>query len=175
MKKLATSSGTVIYEDNNKLYLVKKPAQWTSTALFVIGLLAIITLVNGILQLFVLNSQSRIAEPVGAILMGAGILFAFIFWRVHSYRKKINNKPVSELECMCIIDLNNNNLLDAKQNILAPLAEVILKRKMQITSSSASLLLSWHTSALKIVEGNPFSGSVEAVENVLIAKGIKRN
>lgn len=174
MIKLATSSGTVIYEDDNKLYLVKTPAQWTSTALSVIGLLTVIFLANGILQLFILNSQSCIAEPVGAILMGAGILFALIFWRVFSYRKKMNGKPVSELECICIIDLNSNNLLDAKQNILALLAEVTLQRKMQITSSSPSLLLYWHPNALKIVEGNPFSGGVEAVENVLIAKGIKR-
>jgi hypothetical protein len=174
MTKLATSSGTVIYEDDNKLRLVKKPALWTSTALFVIGLLAIIILANGILQLFILDSQSRIAEPVGTILVVAGTLFALIFWRVFSYRKKMNSKPVNELECICIIDLNNNKLMDAKQNILAPLAEVTLQRKMQITSSSASLLLSWHTNALKIVEGNPFSGGIEAVENVLIAKGIKR-
>jgi hypothetical protein len=174
MTKLATSSGTVIYEDDNKLRLVKKPALWTSTALFVIGLLALIILANGILQLFILDSQSRIAEPVGTILVVAGILFALIFWRVFSYRKKMNSKPFNELECICIIDLNNNKLMDAKQNILAPLAEVTLQRKMQITSSSASLLLSWHTNALKIVEGNPFSGGIEAVENVLIAKGIKR-
>jgi hypothetical protein len=59
MIKLAASSGTVIYENDNKLYIAKKPAQWTSTFLFVTGLLAFILLANGVLQLFVFEMKLR--------------------------------------------------------------------------------------------------------------------
>lgn len=175
MIKLATSSGTVIYEDQNKLYITKKPAQWTSTFLFVTGLLAFILLANGVLQLFVFEMKIPDAPNLGLILFGLGVLFAFIFWRVVVYRKKVNAKPVDELKCICIIDLNNNTLLDEKQNILAPLNQVQLSRKMQLTSSSKQLVLQWNKNTLNIVEGNPFSGGIAAVEEVLISKGIKRN
>lgn len=174
MIKLAASSGTVIYEDQNKLHITKKPAQWTSTFLFVTGLLAFILLANGLLQLFVFEMKLPDAPNLGMILLGLGILFAFIFWRVLVFRKKVNAKPVSELKSICTIDLNNNTLLDGKQNILASLDQVILTRKMQLTSSSKQLVLQWNKNSLTIVEGNPFSGGIDAVEAVLISKGIKR-
>lgn len=174
MIKLATSSGTVIYEDQNKLYITKKPAQWTSTFLFVTGLLAFILLANGLLQLFVFEMKIPDAPKLGIILTASGVLFALIFWSILVFRKKVNAKPVNELKCICIIDLNNNTLLDEQQNILASLDAVILTRKMQLTSSSKQLELQWNKNKLSIVEGNPFSGGIAAVEKVLISKGINR-
>ncbi len=174
MIKLAASSGTVIYESNNKLYITKKPAQWTTTFLFVTGLLTFILFSNGLLQLFVFDMQPDIAPTLGIILNGLGILFGVIFWRVTVYRKKINTIPVNELKCICIIDLISNNLLDGNKNLLAPLEDVQLQRKMQITSSSPQLVLQWNKNILTLVEGNPFSGGIAAVEKALILKGIKR-
>ena len=174
MIKLATSSGTVIYENQNKLYITKKPAQWTSTFLFVTGLIAFILLANGLLQLFVFEMKLADAPNLGIILTATGVLFSLIFWRVLVYRKKVNAKPVNELKCICIVDLNNKTLLDDQQNIMAPLNQVILTRKMQITSSSKQLVLQWNKNTLTLVEGNPFSGGIAAVEEVLISKGIKR-
>lgn len=174
MTKLAASSGTVIYENANKLYITKKPAQWTSTFLFVTGLLAFILLTNGLLQLFVLEIKIANAPNLGFILLALGVLFLLIFWRIMVYRKKVNAKPVSELKCICIIDLNNNTLLDGQQNILAPLEQVLLSRKMQFTSSSPELVLQWNKNALTLVQGNPFGGGIAAVEKVLISKGINR-
>lgn len=175
MIKLAASSGTVIYENDNKLYITKKPAQWTSTFLFVTGLLAFILLANGLLQLFVSKMYTPDAPNLGIILLALGILFALIFWRIITYRKKINAIPVNELKSICIIDLAANNLLDGQQNVLAPLDEVILTRKMQFTSSSPELVLKWNKNTLTLVQGNPFSGGIAAVENILISKGLKRN
>lgn len=174
MIKLATSSGTVIYENQNKLYITKKPAQWTSTFLFVTGLIAFILLANGLLQLFVFEMKLADAPNLGIILTATGVLFSLIFWRVLVYRKKVNAKPVNELKCICIVDLNNKTLLDDQQNIMAPLNQVILTRKMQITSSSKQLVLQWNKNTLTLVEGNPFAGGIEAVEQALISKGIKR-
>jgi len=175
MLKLAESSGTVIYENENKLYIARKPAQWTSTFLFVSGLLAFILFSNGILQLFVFNTQFHNSQTIGIIGIGLGILFALIFWRILAYRKKINALPLNEMKWTCIIDLSGNNLLDGQENILAPLEQVQLSRKMQFTSSSPELVLIWDKHILSLVEGNPFSGGIATVEKALISKGIKRN
>lgn len=175
MAKLAESSGTVIYEDGNKLYIIKKPAQWTSTFLFVTGLLAFILLTNGVLQLFFFNKQFDLSLTPGIILSALGILFAFVFWRVMLYRKKINARPLNELRYVCVLDLGTNNLLDAAGNILSPLNAVQLMRAMQFSSSSPSLALRWNNGSLTIVKGNPFAGGISAVEKVLISKGMKKS
>jgi hypothetical protein len=173
MTQLAASSGTVIYENENRLYIAKKPAQWTAIALFVMGLLAFILMVNGLLQLFVFKMNTP-APNAGLMLTALGVFFALIFWRIMAYRKKINALPFNELSCICIIDFAANNLLDGQQNLLAPLKDVALMRKMQFTSSSPELVLKWNKNTLSVVQGNPFSGGISAIEKALISKGIKR-
>jgi hypothetical protein len=174
MNKLAESSGTVVYEHENKLYITKKPAQWTTIFLFVTGLLAFILLANGFLLLFVFEKRPGYAPNAGIILLSAGLLFALFFWKITAYRKKLNARPVQDLKCICIIDLTAKNLLSDKQTLLAPLADEQLVRKMNITSSSPELVLTWGKNVLTLVQGNPFSGGIAAVEKTLILNGIKR-
>lgn len=174
MNKLAESSGTIIYENENRLHIVKKTAQWTSTFMFVTGLLAFILLTNGILQLFFFNKQIPELSTLGIILSALGLLFLLIFWRIIAYRKKLNTNPLNELKCICILDFSTNNLLDAQQNILSPINNILLVRKMQITSSSPELVLNWGNKSLSIAKGNPFSGGISSVEKFLISKGIQR-
>ena len=174
MVKLAESSGIVIYENGDKLCISQKPAQWTSTFLFVTGLLTFILLTNGILQLLVFKKQVDLTLTPGIILSALGTFFALIFWRVLVYRKKINATPLNELRSVCVLYLGTNNLLDAQGNILSPLNAAQLIRKMQISSSSPSLVLRWKNGSLTIVKGNPFSGGISAVEKILISKGINR-
>ncbi|MES2777621.1 MAG: hypothetical protein V4722_25810 [Bacteroidota bacterium] len=156
------------------MYISKKPAQWTTTFLFVAGLLALILLANGILQLFVFNASPDTTTTPGFILAGLGILFAALFWRVMKYRKKINSTPPEKLRSICIVDLSSNKLLDAEENILSSLDSVHLLRKMQLGSSSPALKLQWNNGSLTIANGNPFSGGISAIEKVLASKGINR-
>lgn len=174
MNKLAESSGIVIFENANRLHIVKKPAQWTSTFMFVTGLLAFILLTNGILQLFFFNKQTPELSTLGIILSVLGLFFLLIFWRIIAYRKKLNAKPLNELKCICILDFSTNNLLDSRERILSPLNKIRMQRKMQISSSSPELVLIWDNNSLSIAKGNPFSGGISSVENFLISKGIQK-
>ena len=174
MTTLAASSGIIIYENANKLVVCKKPAQWTSTFLFVTGILAIILLGNALLQLFVFENEYKLPKNVGLILFAVGMFIVIIFWRILLYRKKVNGIPVTDLEGICTFDFTNNNLLDGQQNILSPLSEVYLMRKMQLTSSSPELIVKWKSGSLTIVKGNPFSGGIAEIERILISKGIKK-
>jgi hypothetical protein len=174
MIKLAESSGTVIYEASNKLYISKRPATWTSVFLFVTGLLAFILLVNGVLQLTVLKNQIAGSSKLGIILILIAVFITIVFWRVRAYQKKVNAIPLHELKNIVIFDFESNNLLDGQQNILTPINQTYLMRKMQISSSSPELLISWGRGSLSIVKGNPFSGGVARIEKVLLSKGIRR-
>ncbi|HEV7782410.1 MAG TPA: hypothetical protein VGO58_14145 [Chitinophagaceae bacterium] len=170
MTKLAESSGTVIYEDGKRLYISKRPAQWTTVFLFVTGLLSLILLINGVIQLF---TQATGSSKPGIILVGIAVFFALVFWRVSLYHKKVSAIPPHELQHIAIVDLENNNLLDAQQNVLTPLDQAWLTRKMQISSSSPELIISWGRGSLSIVKGNPFSGGIARIERALLSKGIR--
>jgi hypothetical protein len=174
MIKLAESSGTVIYEAGNKLYISKRPATWTSVFLFVTGLVAVILLVNGVLQLVPLGTDSTGSSKPGIILIGIAVFFTIVFWRVRVYQKKVNAIPLNELKNIAVVDIANNTLLDGQQNILTPINQTYLMRKMQLSSSSPELLISWGRGSLSIVKGNPFSGGIARIEKVLLSKGIKR-
>jgi hypothetical protein len=115
MKKLAASSGTVVYETENKLYFCKSPAPWVATFLFVTGILAIIFLGNGILQLTVLKNQFPGSSNLTLLLIGLGVVAVFIFWRVRLYQKKVNAIPPHQLQNICLLDFGSNNLLDSQQ------------------------------------------------------------
>lgn len=174
MIKLAASSGTVIYEDSNKLYICKKPATWTSVFLFVTGLLTLIMLVNGVLQLVSFGTDSIGSSKIGIVLIGIAVFFAIVFWRVRLYQKKVNATPLQQLKNICIFDFDSNHLLDGQQKILTPINQVWLIRKMQLTSSSPELLVCWNGGSISIIKGNPFSGGIAEIEKILLSKGIRR-
>jgi hypothetical protein len=171
---LAASSGTVIFESGKKIYISKRPAQWTQTFLFVVGLLAFILLANGVMQFTVLKDEIAGSSTIGLGLVAGAIVFSLIFWRVRLYQKKINAIPPSKLETIAILDFENNNLLDHQQRVLAPLHQSWISRKMQLTSSSPELILCWNGGSISIAKGNPFSGGVSAIENALSTRGIKK-
>jgi hypothetical protein len=174
MVKLAESSGTIVYEKNHKLVICNKPVQWVSTFQFVTGLLAFIFLSNGILQMFVLNRAQVASIQLGLILSALGIVFIILFWRMHVYQRKMNSLPPDAFKILCIIDLKENKLLDAGENMLTSLQQVRLAKRMQLTSSSPALELHWNTGSITIVQGNPFSGGVSAVEKALVSKGVRK-
>jgi len=174
MTKLAQSSGTIIHEAESRLYISKRPARWISTFLFVTGLLILILFANGMLQLTLFKDETTGTSTIGFILILVALFFAVIFWRVRVYQKKINAIPLHELQHKAIFDFENNNLLDGQQNILTPINQAWLMRKMQITSSSPELLISWNGGSLSIVKGNPFSGGIADIEKTLTSKGIRK-
>ena len=108
LKKQASSSGTEVFESGKKLYLLKKPAQWTSVALFVTGLVSAILLVNGIIM-FISNSGTAVT---GLVLLLLGLIILFAAFLIMRHRAKINRIPANELPCICIFDFEKDMLID---------------------------------------------------------------
>lgn len=173
MTKLAAASGIIIYEDGLRVYISKRSATWISTFLFVTGILTIIFLINGLVQLFALKDHAG-PTKLGIILTLVGVFSAILFWRAWVYKSKINARPFNELPTIAVIDLETKNLLNGQHQVLAPLQQVWLDRKMQITSSSPELIIRWNGGTLSLAKGNPFSGGVAPIEKALISKGIRK-
>ncbi len=170
MQKLAESSGTVAFEHNNVVTLARKPAQWTTTFLFVTGLITLITCANGVIQMII--HRGNLLPSI--ILMAIGFLFMGISIYVARYRKKINAKPFDQLQAICAFDFNSGVLLDARLQPIASLHEVHIKRALQLASSSSALVVVSPLGSMTLVKGSPFSGGVSAVENALVSRGIRK-
>lgn len=169
MKKLAVSSGTVVYELNNQIVVARKPARWTTTFMFVSGLVTLLALVNGAIQVL-LHPRAGISYTV----LGIGLTFLIITILVARYRKKVNSIPWNELEVICKLDHGTGKVIDSQERIICDLSEARLKRQMQLTSSSSALVLVAGKRKIKLVNGSPFSGGVSAVHKALLERGIKK-
>lgn len=173
MTILAESSGTVLCEDGQKLYLCKRAAAWTPVFLFVCGLLAIILLGNGIVRWFVLRGDEAGSSTASVIFVLTGLLFVLIFLRVWAYHKKIRSVAPQLSNAFIVFDRENNTLVSGQQ-LLCSLDKAYLGRKMQLSSSSPELLLYWPGGSVSLVRGNPFSGGIASIEKALLSKGIRK-
>jgi hypothetical protein len=45
---------------------------------------------------------------------------------------------------------------------------------MQFGSSSPELVMEWGHGSVSLVKGNPFSGGVTGIENILLSKGMRK-
>lgn len=169
MQKLAVSSGTVVYELNDQVIVARKPARWTTTFMFVTGLITLLAFVNGAIQIL-LGAKGSISITLLAI----GTAFLVITILVARYRKKVNSIPWNELEVVCKIDHGTGKVLDGSEQIICDLSEARLKRQMQLTSSSSALVLVAGKKKIKLVKGSPFTGGVTAVHKALLERGIKK-
>ena len=156
--------GSVTLEQAGRLLLIiDRGADWTHTARFVLGLLAVICSANTIVFAATagLRSASFLLAPLAA-------LFVAGFIAVGRYRAKRATAAGTRL---VTIDLDRG-LLNDRGEVVAPLAALSLHRTFQLTSSSKAVELRWPSGAIEIARGSPFAGDVSAIENALHQRGI---
>lgn len=169
---VASSSGCVLWNDQNKLFAIRTSSGGLSIAIFVFLLLAIIFSANGILwTIFGINARVESFLPgIIFLVMGAGFsLFTFKF--IQSKRKSNNLLP-HQGNCICVFDLTTRKIYDGNEKELGTFADSSLERKFQMTSSSKKLVLVCRGKEILLAKGNPFDGGIYAVESYLKGIGI---
>ena len=172
MRKLISASGVIVHEEGDKLYISKIPAPWTATFVFVSGLSSLVFIVNGLIELFMLSEKG--STRIGLVLLSLGIFCVILLLHVLNFKRRNNRLPLHKLEVIAIFDFAHKNLLDRQHQILKPLSQIRITRRMQISSSSPELLIQWDGGSLRLAKGNPFSGGIEGIEQILISKGVKK-
>lgn len=168
MALVARCNGTELVRKDGELWIVERPAP-PNTALFVLGLLAALALVNAVVQLLLAirgGSSHAIAAVILLAVGGALVSIAVAVHRRGRRRAAVEPAPV------LIVDLAGQRLLDPGRRELAPLAAVRLERVFQATSSARALALRWPAGKRVIARGNPFGDSVDDCESALRAQGL---
>ncbi|MCP4442168.1 MAG: hypothetical protein GY810_24940 [Aureispira sp.] len=171
--KLAQASGTALFQKGDRIYAAKQPSTWVFTTLFIVGLLTLILGGNGLgLTIAKLIGSEGLQDSswlFGLIPLALGILSGIGAWKLYQYKKRVASLPFDQLTCICIFNLEDKTLLNAKGDTLARLTDIRWAKKMQLTSSSPTLVLSYPPSKDKIiiVKGNPFGGGIKPIQNEL--------
>ena len=167
MQLLADNGGYVLAEDGARLLFFRRRILPTWLA-FVLGLLAVVALVNGVVQIVVASTAA------GAVLLALGVLSGLGLRVVLARRRRAKAAALDPVTAVLAIDLRTRTLRDGLGSTLAPLDQVRIDRAMQATSSSRALRVSWPDGALVVYRGDPFAprGSIAEPVAALQQRGL---
>jgi len=167
MHALADNGGYVLAEDGARLLFFRRRIlpSWLA---FVPGLLAVIALGNGLVQLVLGN----LAAGGALLVLGAGSGLGLR--AVLRSRHRAKAAPLDPTTALLVIDLEARALLDGGGRILAPLDAVRVERSMQVTSSARALRIVWPGGAVVVYRGDALQtgGSITVPVDVLHARGV---
>jgi hypothetical protein len=167
MRSLADNGGYALVEDGPRLLFFQRRIlpSWLP---FVCGLLALITLGNGLVQLV-------LGHPApGAILLGVGAASVLALHAVQTRRRAVRLAPLDPGQALVVIDLEHRVLRNGRGDELAALETVRVERTMQLTSSARAVRVVWPGGTVMVYRGDPLTpgGSIEAAVEALRERGI---
>jgi len=167
MNVLADNGSYVVAEDGTRLLFFQRRIlpSWMA---YVAGLLTVITLGNGVVQLVIGNVVA------GAVLVVLGVSSAFALRAVVRSRGRAKAAPLDPANALLVIDLMSRSLLDASGRVLAPLDAVRIERSMQLTSSARALRAVWPDGSMIVYRGDALQpgGSITGPAEALQARGM---
>jgi hypothetical protein len=171
-QKISESSGCVLFEKDDRVYIMQRPGSWTSVAGFIFLIIAIVLIGFGVFQLIESFINQNGTPATGLIFIAAGIITGFIFILIFRKKKQIAALSPERLKLICILDFTAGVLLDCNEKTLSPLSAVRIERDFQMTSSSPALAVAWPQGSIRIARGNPFTGGIAGIEDALKQKGL---
>ena len=160
------AAGWVLFSDGQRLIFADRGTSYRRVVLFVLGLLTVIFVANGILQVALGISLGN-SLMLGAILTGVGAVTASAvrwLWMVDKEERK--TVPIRD-EWVLIVDLEARTIEAPHGETLAPLDAVRFTPAMQFGSSDRALKAHWPGGSAVVYRGHPFAGPWTAARDVL--------
>lgn len=153
-------------EDGPRIYFIDRATSGFTIALFVLGLIAVIVGLNGVI--WALSGQLLVC----AILLAAAGVFAGIFVLALRARRRRATRPWNEVGALAFIDRQTGSAHDGGGQTVAPLGQVAFAPVFQLGSSSKALALKHPGGSIAIASGSPFGGSIDDFIDALRARGL---
>lgn len=158
MAIIARCNNTVLIEDGDRLGLAEQGGNWTAVAIFVTALLTFLGLVMGSLMVSI-HGLDGLPLLGLAVVAGAAL---YVTIRLHRRLRAAPPPPP-----WLIFDRSTRTILHGNGAQLTTFARAKLARTFQLGSSSRALSLRHPGGSLVLARGNPFAGSVDAIEQAL--------
>lgn len=170
-EQLAVSSGVALRRVGSRLLFVDLGTNAFAITAFVLGVLALITTLNGVLQVWLALTASGELLLAGASLAAVGIAAgcgAIACLRAKAARERL---PSASLPLLATLDLEQHVLRDRKGQVLAQLNGIHFETGYQLASRTRRLLVRWAGGELRLVNGTPFGGGLSAIRRELERQG----
>lgn len=167
-KLLTTGNGTALVEDGSRLIFVRRPTY--DASLFVVGLLTLVLLGNGVMQL------GTGASEVGIGLVGGGIVSALFLFLILRKIAATRIRPPLSFPVIATLDLERRVLLDDAGHEVRPLADVRFYSTGQLASSANKVVCSYGSTEITLFRGSAFGFmglATREVMKILARRGLR--
>jgi hypothetical protein len=169
---LAECAGDVLAEDDGRLVFVRRGG--SPAAVFVAGLVTLVTAVNGLVQLTLALAGGGGSAVAGAVLAGLAGAAGWLTHRLLRAMRAARARPVGELRPLVVIDPGAGVARGPDGSVLAPLHAVAFAPVLDAFSSSRALAMTWPGGRVVVYHGNPFTGgSIDDAIAALRARGLR--
>lgn len=156
---LADTGGLAVSQEGDRVIVFDRGTGALSVAMFVVGVLAAILIVNGVIALF------------GWTMLGVVFLFAGLaaaagtVMLLRKFRAR-RNRPLHDCRTLAVLD-GRRGLFSAAGGALQELGRIRFERRFQVGSSSPKLVAVTPAGTTTIKRGNPFDGGIGNADQVL--------
>ena len=168
-RTLARCGSDVLVEDGERWIFGRQPGTGGGTLVFVLGLLAVIVTINGVVQTVLGSAGAGVG--VGLVMLAVGLLF--VWATVAIVRRRNRLRASAPVEPVLVLDFPTSTLRTGDDRELAPLAEVEFVARMQLASSASALHCRWPGGSRVVLRGNPFGGSIGPAEDALRSRRLR--
>ncbi len=162
---IAEVGGSVVAEQGPLVLVIDRRTGPLSVLAFVLGVIALV--VGGFGAVALLTSSPSAA--LGAVFLVAGLVVAGATLATLRIIRRTRSKPLGTYQPVAVFDRARRVFVDGNGTVVAPLDHVRFQRAMQITSSSPKLVAVTPNGTRVLMRGNPFSGGIGNLEEVLTA------
>ncbi|MDT5340343.1 MAG: hypothetical protein QOD90_5848 [Mycobacterium sp.] len=163
---VAEIGGLVIAERGPLVVIVDRGTGPLATGAFVLGVLALVFGGFGAVSLMI---PASVPWCLGAIFLVVGIAFAGFAVAALSRIRRARTRPLSGYRPVAVFDRARRVYADADGVVVAPLDHVRFQNRMQLASSSPSLVAVTPGGSRIIKRGNPFNGGIGNLDDILTA------
>lgn len=162
---IAEQGGLVVAEQGPLVLVIDRRTGPLSVLAFVLGVIALV--VGGFGAVALLTSTP--SASLGAVFLVVGLVVAGAALATLRSIRRSRSKPLDTYQPVAVFDRARRLFVDGNGSVVAPLAHVRFQRAMQITSSSPKLVAVTPNGTRVLMRGNPFSGGLGNLGEVLTA------
>ncbi|HJT91670.1 MAG TPA: hypothetical protein VJ777_06960 [Mycobacterium sp.] len=160
---IAEVGGSVVAEQGPLVLVIDRRTGPLSVLAYVLGVMTLVT--GGFGAVALLTSTPSAA--VGAAFLAVGLVVAGATLATLRSIRRRRSKPLHSYEPVAVFDRERRVFVDGSGSVVAPLDQVLFQRAMQITSSSPKLVAVTPNGTRVLKRGNPFSGGIGNLDEVL--------
>ena len=167
---LAEASGVVVAERGPLVSVVDRGTGVWATLTFVLAVLALVPAGFGAITLSLSAAgAATIARPLSVCFLLVGIVIGGCAVVAALRLRRARSKPLDSYRPVAVFDRERRVFVDDSGVVLAALDDVRFQRALQLTSSSAQLVVVMPRGTRVIARGNPFHGGLGDLETALAA------